>query len=294
MTRGKSKMSGVVKAAVISGVFAVFVAVIVGAFTLIEPGKEKSNTVIANGKNSVAIGSANNPTINQVQGNMIVNGVTHDDIQAIREGLKAIQKQKDAEISSIFDVGYILFTATERNEIVPLDSAFNEILHVDWKSGWNITFSEKAVTLTTPSMFITKNNLRAEFGPNQYTLDRVINPGFIPFVLGQDFTLGLKVVDTNADSITFALGILDGEAFQPSIYPALASVLSKLKSAAWVTVKSNNFSGGIFTFTPKGAECILSLKQNNTNAICWNEAKTLLDSLNAQEKPIVLKMIMEY
>jgi hypothetical protein len=199
-----------------------------GAFTLIVLAflvwshyKRNDQQTTSHNKTATATGN-NSPATNQSAtasgSNTTVNGISDEGLKQIRDGMLAVQKQKDAELRAKFNLGYILFTATERNEIVPLDSPMDDILKVDWKSGYNVSFSDDAVSLRLPHMvFHPPNSSVIDFNGSTITVRRHFEPFARPgFVIG-NYRLTFKVVSTNEDSIIIAMGIQSPPEKRPSM-----------------------------------------------------------------------------
>ena len=148
----------------------------------------------------------------------MVSGISDEGLKQIRDGMLAVQKQKDAELRAKFNVGYILFTATERNEIVPLDSPMDDILTVDWKSGHNVSFSDKTVTLHLPHInFHPPNSGVVDLNRSTITVRRHFEPFARPGFVQGNYRLAFKVVSTNEDSIIIAMGIESPPEKRPSV-----------------------------------------------------------------------------
>jgi hypothetical protein len=77
-----------------------------------------------------------------------------DEILSIVRYMQEVKGDNDAELLAKFQLGYILFSVTQRKEIVPLNSAMDNILKIDWKSGYEVSFSETHVHLRLPDMAI--------------------------------------------------------------------------------------------------------------------------------------------
>jgi len=122
--------------------------------------------------------------------------------------MAALQKENDPALKAKFNLGYILFTATERKEIIPLNSPMDEILKVDWKSGYDVSFSDDAVTLKLPNIvFQPTNSATMTINGESVTVRRRFEPWARPGFVNGNFRLAFKVVSTNSDSITIAMGI---------------------------------------------------------------------------------------
>lgn len=184
-----------------------------------------NKTATATGDNSSATNQSattsgsNNTVIQAAPGATVVNGLSDKGLNQIQEGMLALQKQKDAELRAIFNVGYILFTATERNQIVPLNSTMDNILKVNWESGYNVSFSDNTVTLRLPeTVFSPPNTGAIHFGgSNNITVYRHFEPFARPgFVMG-NYRLAFKVVSIDEDSIIIAMGIQSPPPKRPSM-----------------------------------------------------------------------------
>jgi hypothetical protein len=159
---------------------------------------------------------SNNTVIQVAPGSIVVNGTTDEGLKQIRDGMLAVQKQKDAELRATFNLGYILFTATERNEIVPLNSPIDDILKIDWKSGYNVSFSDKTVTLRFPDMTFQPPDGDVHFSGCSVTVFKHFEPLARPgFVMG-NYRLAFKVASINENSVVIAMGIQSPPPPRPS------------------------------------------------------------------------------
>ncbi|MGA3164270.1 MAG: hypothetical protein ABSD77_08785 [Verrucomicrobiota bacterium] len=179
-----------------------------------EKSEDRNQIATTSGNNSPAtiqsatVSGSNNTVVQAAPGATVNASLSDESIKLIQEGMLALQKEKDAELKAKFNLGYILFTATDRNEIIPLGSPMDEILKVDWKSGYNVSFSDSAVTLTLPNMvFQPPNSGGVDFNSPKIGVRRHFEPFARPgFVVG-NYRLAFKVVSTNANSIVVAMGI---------------------------------------------------------------------------------------
>jgi hypothetical protein len=131
-----------------------------------------------------------------------------DETLEIVRRMVALQKENDPELKAKFNLGYVLFTATERKQVIPLNSPFDEILIVDWKSGYDVSFLDDSVTLRLPSIvFHPTNSARLAFNGQSVTVRRRFEPWARPGIVSGNFRLAFKVVSTNANSIVIAMGI---------------------------------------------------------------------------------------
>jgi hypothetical protein len=163
---------------------------------------------------------SNNTVIQVAPGSIVINGTTDEGLKKILDGLLAAQKQKDAELLAEFNIGYILFTATERNEIIPLNSPMDDILKVDWKSGYNVSFSDKTVTLRFPDIvLLPPNSGSTTFNGCSVTLPKLENFTFElpPLFCPSNYKLVFKVISTNENSVIIAMGVKRYEIYPPEI-----------------------------------------------------------------------------
>jgi hypothetical protein len=158
---------------------------------------------------SAIVNGTGNAVIQAASGAKVSVGVSDSTVEAIRQGLLAIQKEKDSQLRRTFTRGYVLFAATERNEIVPLNSPFNEILQIDWKSGYKLDVSETEVTLQLPDMNY--------YEPGKVTPIKIRNnvvaitrrSASHPFVLigMNNSVIGFEMVSNSQDSVAIAIGV---------------------------------------------------------------------------------------
>lgn len=156
-----------------------------------------------------AISGSNNTVIQAAAGASVITGISDEGLKQIRDGMSAIQKQKDAELRAKFNLGYILFTATERNVIVPLGSPMDDILKVDWKTGYNVSFSDKTVTLSLPNMVFQTPDSGVEIhflNSSKIVVPRQLGLFVCPVVM-VNYGLVFTVVSTSENSIIIAMGI---------------------------------------------------------------------------------------
>src|SRR6266850_696209 len=92
--------------------------------------------------NQMAITSGNNsPAINQSGPNLTLNINNGPTLELIEQAMRNVQKEKDADLKKEFPLGYILFTATERKQIVPLRSPMDEVIKINWRTGYSVSFT---------------------------------------------------------------------------------------------------------------------------------------------------------
>jgi hypothetical protein len=176
--------------------------------------QQASQSVTTTGKNApVTIQTANamsNSTVIQAApGSTANNGISDESIKLIREGMLAIQKEKDAELKSKFSLGYILFTATDRNEVVPLNSPMDEVIKIDWKSGYTVTFTDTHIMLSIGHMVIHfPNSITQDFHDCNFGVLRRIEPWARPGIYNDGvFRVAFKAISTHEDSAIIAMGI---------------------------------------------------------------------------------------
>jgi hypothetical protein len=124
--------------------------------------------------------------------------------------MREVQREQDPDLRRKFQLGYILFTATERQEIVPLNSPIDEMLQIDWKSGYSVSFTPDSVTLGLPTMTIRMPDSGGvvHLQGTSVTVRRRFEPWARPGIYNNGkMRVAFKVVSTNADSIMIAMGI---------------------------------------------------------------------------------------
>jgi hypothetical protein len=162
--------------------------------------------------NQVATQSGTNNTLNQVAARgTLTYGISDETYKQMQEDMLALQKQKDAELRAIFKYGYILFTATERNEIVPLNSPIDNILTIDWNAGYNISFSDETIKLRMPTITYEPTKIRLEDCTIRMPKDGTLVSGLF---LGKHI-IAYKVISIKKDSVIIAMGILDKSEYKP-------------------------------------------------------------------------------
>jgi hypothetical protein len=182
------------------------------------------------GRNQTAIATGNNsPAANQFgNGNVLTQnspnspvyyGVidkTREDIRTkALEDMNALQQQNKDKFLADFPLGYILFavirTHKERNEIIPWNSPWDDIIKIDWKSGYNVSFSDETIVLSLPTIAI-KDIITYE--KLSFTISRNVVPPF-DVILGfqpdstpeKAYRLVIRCVSSNKDSVIMAVGV---------------------------------------------------------------------------------------
>jgi len=149
----------------------------------------------------------NSSVIQAFSGAKVFSGISDEGLNQIRDGMLAIQKQKDIELQAEFNLGYILFTATKRSEIVPLDSPMDDILKVDWKSGYDVSFSGDVIKLRLPKMVFDFPNIGTLNFDGCGVKIRPFKSSTLYAIDMGNYKIGFKVVSTNEDSVVIAMGI---------------------------------------------------------------------------------------
>jgi hypothetical protein len=170
-------------------------------------GQQTTNnnkTASTDGNNSPAITGNNNALIQNSPGATLNYGLSDDTYKHIREGMEAEQKLKDIELRTYFKYGYILFTATERNEIVPLKSPMNDIITFDFNTGYNITYSDKTINLDLPTISYKHTKLILVGFTVKVPKDgTVISPYYF-----DEYRIAFKAISAKEDSAIIAMGII--------------------------------------------------------------------------------------
>lgn len=171
-------------------------------------GKNEIGNQTTSGDSLVATG--NSGQVFQASGNAKINvGLTKDDYEQILEGLKAVQKKKEEFLNRTFPLGYILFTATSKKQVIPLQIPMN-YLKVDWASAGDIEFTGEELILTTPLIIYdyTGRNFKengTELGPNRIGVEKSVGAASVLFQTSE-FRQVLMVMEVNDDGIVLALG----------------------------------------------------------------------------------------
>jgi hypothetical protein len=116
-----------------------------------QPQPSVAQSASTAGNNSPVMQANNGSTINST----INYGLTEDSLRLIREGMAAIERKKKDDLLKTFPMGYVLFTITERNQVVPNGSPIDKILAFDWTSFYALSISDGAITLHMPDMILT-------------------------------------------------------------------------------------------------------------------------------------------
>lgn len=165
-----------------------------------------------NAKNVVANQTAtwNSGQIIQASGNSKVNvGLTQEAYDQIVEGLKAVQKNKEAFLDRLFPLGYFLFTATDRKQIIPLNIPMKNI-KVDWSPAEIIEVTDSRILLRAPSISFDlygKYSVLhdAHLGANTVSVPRIAG-AFADILTLNDLRQTALVVELNKDSAVMAVG----------------------------------------------------------------------------------------
>jgi hypothetical protein len=169
-----------------------------------QPAPNQSAT--SSGNNSPNIQADRGSTVNYT----VNSGVTDQTLQQIKDGIIALQKQKEDELKKTFSGGYIVFGVTERQEIVPIDSPWDRMISIDWKAGYQIAVNNKAVTISLPKTVYTPPNGAGmiEIGKQRVAIPKRIAPFPIPFIVAApDYRIGFKYIGDFDNSEIIALGL---------------------------------------------------------------------------------------
>lgn len=127
--------------------------------------------------------------------------------------------QDDSKLKAKFNLGYILFTATETRRIIPFNSPMDDIIQIDWKSGYEVALTETHVNLRLPTLTIhPPDGPRMILHGGSYEVLRRIKPWAGPGIYNNGkIRVAIKVVDTNQDNVVVALGIQSPPEPRPSM-----------------------------------------------------------------------------
>jgi hypothetical protein len=129
-------------------------------------------------------------------------------IEQIKQAMREVQKEKDPDLRKTFQLGYFLFAATERQEIVPLGSPMDDILQVDWKAGYTVSFSTDTVSLHISRMHIHfPDGPKTEMSDLNVTIPRRIEPPRAGIYGTRKFQVACAVVSTSTESVVIAMGV---------------------------------------------------------------------------------------
>ena len=142
-----------------------------------------------------------------------------DEMLAILRRMEDTKRDKDAELKAKFQFGYILFSATERKEIIPLKSPMDEIFKVDWNSGYEVSITDSHVNLRLPNMAIhSPDGTVAAFTNSSVGVLRSIEPWARPGIFNNGrIRIAPKLVSTNDNVFVIALGIQSPPEPRPSL-----------------------------------------------------------------------------
>lgn len=158
------------------------------------------------------IGPNNNAPIVNVDkspGTMVQVGITHDDIEIIKAGMREAEKKNKDLLNTLFPEGYVVFSAKEGNQIVPLPrSPDNNFSIANWHNCY-VGYENDNIKIFPPAIIYRS----VQFDNNTIYLK-------LPLVIGAPYNIGFGFVgpknlrhelvmflDTNADSLTVAVGV---------------------------------------------------------------------------------------
>jgi hypothetical protein len=174
-------------------------------FSLVSSESERK-TAENHGQNATATGPGAT-AINAASG-AIVSVSSGATIEQIKEAMRQVQREQGPDLRKLFTLGYVLFTATETQEIIPLNRPIDTGLEVDWESGHSVSLTSNSVTLYLPQVVIRTQLTILQLGPGPYTISRKIEPLENSIIYEEaNVRVALKVVSTNEDSVMVALGI---------------------------------------------------------------------------------------
>jgi hypothetical protein len=147
--------------------------------------------------------------------NQILTAVTNssakeDDVLAIVKRMEAVQNENTANLSNDFPLGYILFTATERKQIIPLRSPMDKVIQFDWEnSNYSVDMNEQGVFLHLPDFTLQNpdGTGTAYFKGASEWLPRAVGAKHYGYVLKGNLCFVFEVISTNTDSVIMAMGL---------------------------------------------------------------------------------------
>ena len=173
-----------------------------------------NKTATTDGNNSPATSQSatqsgsNNTLIQAAPGAIVSYGISEETYKQIRDEMIAVQKQKDAELKTQFDVGYILFTVTERNEWVPSNSPMDNIIKITYNSDCKIIFDKDTITMQLPDIeFHPPNSGSINFKKGPIIRLPRIESFQYGLALSGNYELIIKIISTKGNSIIIALGV---------------------------------------------------------------------------------------
>jgi len=172
------------------------------------------NASVGNG--AAVLGNSNTVNVSISSGDSKRN----DEILEIVRRMERIEKEKSKDLKQFFPLGYIIFTATKREQIVPLgDSTWDKSLEIDWKSGQHsVQISENKITLHLPTLKLgDPKKGQMTFYPQDYSFP-------LPTATGVPLTghgvnglvLWFLIVSTNDPGPIMAIGLRRDDQFKPS------------------------------------------------------------------------------
>jgi hypothetical protein len=180
------------------------------------PSADETKTVDNHQMNAVAA-APNATAINAAPGANVLLGAS---LEQIKQAMREVQKEKDPELRKIFPLGYILFTATEHQQIVPLNSPMDSMIEVDWRTKYTVSFEDNKVLLELPTITIHQlpgdNSKMVGCGigfPKRIGAGTIIGLTYAPYVLC------FAVVAIDGGNVTVAMGLQPKPESKPPLTP---------------------------------------------------------------------------
>ena len=126
-------------------------------------------------------------------------------IQRSLDKMRAAQNDNEGKLLKQFPLGYVVFTATVRKEIIPLTKPTTNDFEVDWHSAAVREITSTNVLVAFPDFVYRPINWRV----NGMTvgLDRKEGSGSQGMVSMGEFTTAVKVIHDDEDGVIIVLGL---------------------------------------------------------------------------------------
>jgi hypothetical protein len=181
------------------------IALITGMFFSDTEKAATSQTANVYGEKSQILQAAPGSTINNTT---INNGVSDATLEVIRNGMREAQKQEEAKLKESFPDGWIIFTATERREIIPLDSPMEQIVKFHWTNHYSVDLSPTRINLQLPDFDFLNPDGSIRLAIQHLKLDCVREAGHsLGMQWNTNYLVMFQILSTGKDGVIIAMGL---------------------------------------------------------------------------------------
>ena len=128
-----------------------------------------------------------------------------DETLAIVKRMERVQSENDEQLLKRFPLGYVLFTATLRKEIIPLDPKTKDF-EVDWHSAKVVEITEERVIVQFPDFVYRPSNWRVYQNTVGLFRQKGARSGGMVSI-GRHST-AVEIIHNDADGVIIALGLV--------------------------------------------------------------------------------------